>query len=221
MPDLNITVSGAEVVPYAAAPTLAFKLRVASSDPNEKIHTVVLRSQIRIEVTRRRYTAQDQERLRDLFGEPEHWGQTLRDLLWTNISSVVPQFTGATTIDLQVPCTFDFSVATTKYFHGLTDGEIPICLMFSGIVFYADPEGALRVTPISWDKETKFRLPLSVWQEMMNIYYPNSAWLCLRRDVFEDLHRFKVERGIPTWEQTFETMLALVKEGSGHEHQHH
>jgi hypothetical protein len=212
MPDLGITVEKVEVVPFAASPTLAFKLRVANGDQAETIHTVVLRCQIQIEVTRRRYTALDQERLRDLFGEPERWGQTLRNLLWVNTSAVVPQFVGVTTVDLQVPCTFDFSVATTKYFNGLADGDIPVCLMFSGTAFYADFTGALRVAPISWEKETRFRMPLKVWKDMMDAYYPNSAWLCLRRDVFEDLHRFKVQRGVPTWEQAFEIMLASLKE---------
>jgi len=212
MPDLTITVEKAKVVPFAAAPTLAFKLHVANADPAEAIHTVVLRSQIQIEVTRRRYTASEQERLRDLFGEPERWGQTLRNLLWTNTSVVIPQFHGVTTVDLQVPCTFDFSVATTKFFNGLSDGDIPVCLMFSGTVFYADPDAGLRVAPISWDKETRFRLPLKIWKDMMDAYYPNSAWLCLRRDIFEELHRFKIERGIPTWEQAFELMLASLKE---------
>jgi hypothetical protein len=212
MPDLKITVESAEVVPFAASPTLAFRLHVTNADPAESVHTVVLRCQIQIEVTRRRYTASDQERLRDLFGEPERWGQTLRNLLWTNTTAVIPQFTGVTTADLQVPCTFDFSVATTKYFNGLADGDIPVCLMFSGSVFHADANGALSVAPISWDTEAKFRLPLKVWKDMMDTYYPNSAWLCLRRDVFEELHRFKIERGIPTWEQTFEIMLASLKE---------
>jgi hypothetical protein len=212
LPDLNITVAEANVVPFAAAPTLAFKLRVTNADPAETIHTVVLRCQIRIEVTRRRYTALDQGRLRDLFGEPERWGQTLQNLLWTNTSAVIPQFTHVTAVDLHVPCTFDFSVATTKYFNGLADGEIPVCILFSGTVFYGDSSGYLRVAPISWDKETKFRLPLKVWKDMMDAYYPNSAWLCLRRDVFEDLHRFKVERGIPSWEQAFETLLGSVEE---------
>jgi len=212
MPDLHITVEQAEVVPFAATPTLAFKLRVANSVPAEIIHTVVLRCQIQIEVSRRRYSADDQRRLRDLFGEPERWGQTLRNLLWTNTSAIVPQFSGVTTADLQVPCTFDFSVATTKYFDGLADGDIPVCLMFSGTVFYADSSGTLQVAPISWDKETKFRVPLKVWKDMMDAYYPNSAWLCLRKDVFEELHRFKIERGIPTWEQAFEIMLTSLKE---------
>lgn len=212
MPDLGIMVESVNVLPFAASPMLAFKLRLTNADPAQTIHTVVLRCQIQIEVTRRRYSAQDQENLRDLFGEPERWGQTLRNLLWTNTSVVVPQFTGVATVDLQVPCTFDFSIATTKYFNGLTDGEIPIVIMFSGSVFYADPNGALLVAPISWAAETKFRMPLKVWKDMMDVYYPNTAWLCVRRDVFEDLHRFKVERGIPTWEQTFEDLLAAVEE---------
>jgi hypothetical protein len=212
MPDLNITVDTAEVVPFAAAPMLAFKLRVKNADPTETIHTVALRCQIQLEVTRRRYTAAEQASLRDLFGEPARWGQTLRNLLWTNSSSIIPQFTGSTTVDLQVPCTFDFSVATTKYFNSLAEGEIPVCLMFSGSVFYAGSTGALCVAPISWDKETRFRLPVRVWKDMMNAYYPNSAWLCLRRDVFDELHTFKVERGIPTWEQAFEALLANARE---------
>jgi hypothetical protein len=212
MPDLNITVRGAEVVPFAASPTLAFRLCVANANPAEAIHTVALRCQIQLEVTRRRYAASEQESLRDLFGEPARWGQTLRNLLWTNTSMVIPPFTGEIAVDLHVPCTFDFSVATTKYFHGLEEGEIPVCLMFSGTVFYADHDGALRAAPISWDKETKFRLPLKVWKDMMDVYYPNSAWLCLRRDVFDDLQQFKTERGIPTWEQAFEILLASVKD---------
>src|ERR1700732_3061446 len=129
MPGLAITVEKAAVIPFCAAPALAFKLRVANADPAETIQTVVLRCQIQIEVTRRRYTALDQERLRDLFGGAERWGQTLANLLWTNTSTVIPQFTGVASVDLHVPCTFDFSIATTKYFNGLADGDIPILLM--------------------------------------------------------------------------------------------
>ena len=42
---------------------------------------------------------------------------------------------------------------------------------------------------------------------MMDTYYPGSAWICLRRDVFERLYDYKVRHGIPTWEQTLESML--------------
>src|SRR6204780_1279925 len=123
MPDLSITVANAEAIPFAATPSLAFAMNVKNANPNEVLHTVVLRCQIQIEVARRKYSGHEQEKLRDLFGEPARWGQTLRNLLWTNSTAVIPQFTGVTSVDLQVPCTFDFCVATTKYFNGLTDGE--------------------------------------------------------------------------------------------------
>jgi hypothetical protein len=47
------------------------------------IHGIVLRCQVRIEPARRHYTAAEKERLLDLFGTPERWGQTLRPLLGT------------------------------------------------------------------------------------------------------------------------------------------
>ena len=207
MPDLNFQVEGAEAIAFAASPLLAFKLYITNRDAAEPIHSVALRCQIQIEVTRRRYTAGDQERLLDLFGEPERWGQTLRNMLWTHASVVVPPFTGSTTVDLQVPCTFDFNVAAAKYFYGLEDGEVPLNLMFSGTVFYANEEGNLQVSQIPWDRECRYRLPVRAWREMMDIYYPNSAWLCLRQDVFDRLYQYKVKRGIPTWEQALERLL--------------
>ncbi len=195
-------------MPYAAAPLLALKLSITNADAAELIQSVALRCQIQLEVTRRRYSATEQERLLDLFGEPERWGQTLRTMLWTHVSVVVPPFTGSTVVDLPVPCTFDFTVAATKYFAGLDDGEIPLCLLFSGTVFYEAAEGALQTTQISWEKEAKYRLPVQVWQQMMDMYYPNLAWLSLRRDVFDRLAQYKRQRGLPTWEQTLESLLA-------------
>ncbi len=212
MPDLSFQVEGAEAVPYAVAPLLALKLRVTNADPQEPIQTVALRCQIQLEVTRRRYNPEEQERLHDLFGEPERWGQTLRTMLWTHASINIPPFNGNTVVDLQVPCSFDFNVAATKYFAGLEDGEIPIELLFSGTVFYEAPDGALQVAQISWEAEARYRLPVRVWKEMMDIYYPNSAWLNLRRDVFERLYEYKRRRGIPTWEQALEEILPPVEE---------
>jgi hypothetical protein len=212
VPDLSFVVEGVEVTSNAAAPTLGFRLRLTNADAAEVIHTVVLRSQIQLLVARRRYSATDQERLRDLFGEPERWGQTLRTMLWTHASVVVPQFTGSVSTMMPVPCTFDFNVAATKYFEGLDGGEVPLQLMFSGTVFYESEDGGLRVAPISWDKEARFQLPLAVWKEMMDVYYPHSAWLCLRRDVFDRLYLYKVRHGIPTWEEALEGVLAGSEE---------
>jgi hypothetical protein len=207
MPDLGFQIEGAEVVKFSAAPLLALKLRLTNADPAEAIANVALRCQIQIEVTRRPYTPQDQGKLRDLFGEPDRWAQTLKNLLWTHANVNVPPFKGTTLVDLPIPCTFDFNVASTKYFHGLGEGDIPLCLMFSGSVFYSRDSDAMQVAPISWDKETRFKLPVKVWREMMDTYYPGSAWLCLRRDVFERLYAYKVRHGIPSWEKALENML--------------
>lgn len=207
MPDLSFKVEDAEVAKFSASPQLAFKLRITNADPAETVHSVALRCQIQIEVTRRRYAAEEQEKLRDLFGEPDRWSQTLRNLLWTHVNVNVPPFKGETVVELPVPCTFDFNVGATKYFHGLGDGEVHLCLMFSGTIFYAAEGEHLQVSPISWEKDARFKLPVKVWREMMDSYYPNSAWLCLRRDLFERLYEYKVRHGILTWEQALENML--------------
>lgn len=207
MPDLNFQVEGAEAVTYAASPLLSLKLRVTNADAGEPIQTVALHCQIQIEATRRRYNEREQERLLDLYGEPERWGQTLRTTLWTHASIIVKPFQGSTLVELPVACTFDFNVAATKYFAGLEEGEVPLLLLFSGTVFYEATDGALQVAQISWEKEAKYRLPVRVWQEMMDHYYPNSAWLSLRRDVFDRLNQYKMRRGMPTWEQALESLL--------------
>jgi hypothetical protein len=210
MPDLRFEIEGASTVPFAAVPTLAFRLKVTNARQDEAIHTVALRCQIQIEASRRRYTKEEQERLLDLFGEPDRWSQTLRSMLWTHVNLVVPSFAGnTTTVDLPVPCTFDFNVASTKYFEGLEGGDIPLVFLFSGTVFYALPDGTLQVAPISWEQEAKFKLPQQEWSEMMRAYYPNNVWLALRRDVFERLYRYKMENGIPSWEEALENMLPV------------
>lgn len=210
MPDLDFEVERAEPTPHAAAPHLAFRLRISDAAGAEAapISAIALRCQIRIEPTRRAYAEAERERLLDLFGEPSRWGQTLHSLLWTHTSLVVPPFTGRTVVDLPVPCTYDFNVAATKYFYALEDGEVPLRLFFSGTVFYAEEDGGpLRVDPISWEKEAPFRLPVAVWKDLMDEYYPNSAWLCLRRDVFDQLYLYKSRLGLPTWEQALERLL--------------
>jgi len=211
VPDLSFQVDGVEVTPYAVAPLLTFRLRATNASPDEAIHNVVLRCQIQIESTRRNYDPEEEQRLRDLFGEPQRWGQTLRAMLWTHANVVIPPFAGETVIDLPVTCSYDFNLAVTKYFYALEQGEIPLNFLFSGTVFYQDGE-ALQVAPISWSKEARFRLPVATWRHLMETYYPNLAWLQLRRDVFDRLYRYKVRHGIPTWEQLMERILSAADE---------
>jgi hypothetical protein len=211
MPDLRFTVEGAEAAPFAATPLLVLRLRVESANHEETIHSISLRAQIQIEATRRHYSAAEKEKLLDLFGEPDRWSRTLRAMLWTHADAVIPAFTGSTVAELHVPCTFDFNVAATKYFYGVSEGDIPLILLFSGTIFYAGAQGVLQVAPIPWDKEARYRLPVQVWREMMDSYYPNSAWLSLRRDVFERVYEYKVRHGISSWEEALTSLLSAAE----------
>jgi hypothetical protein len=210
VPDLSFQVESAEALRNAASPQIVFKVRVTNSEP-EPVHSMALRIQVQIEPTRRRYTDAEHENLKELFGEPERWSKTLHPLLWTNANINAQGFTGIGAIEVPVPCTFDFNVAMTKYVYGLEDGDVPLTLLFSGTVFYARGAG-LQIAQIPWDKEARYKLPVRVWKEMMDSYYPNTAWICLRRDVFDKLNHFRSRNGLPTWEQTIEQMLGLAAE---------
>lgn len=172
----------------------------------------MLRCQIRIEPARRSYDPSEKLRLVDLFGTPERWGQTLRPMLWTHVSTTIPPFAGDVVVDLPVPCSADFNLAATKYFDALRGGEIPLCFLFSGTVFYEADGGALQVEPISWEKEAYFRLSAETWREMIDLHHPNAAWLSLRKDVFDRLARFKNRQSLPTWEEALERLLATAEE---------
>ena len=202
---------GAEVAEFAAVPSLLFKLRIENLE-DEPIRSVALNTQIRIAPTGRHYEAAEQERLLELFGEPRRWKDTLRSLLWTHTVLQVPRFSGSTLVDMPVTCTYDLEVVATKYFHALEEGEVPLEFLFSGTVFYAGEGGRLQTARISWEKEAEFRLPVKLWKEMMDQYFPNSAWVRLRKDAFDQLYDYKVRKGLPTWEDTIEALLRATEQ---------
>jgi hypothetical protein len=206
VPDLSFGIEGAEVLEYAAVPSLLFKLRVENLD-GAPIRSVSLNTQVRIAATQRHYEPSEQERLLDVFGEPHRWGNTLRSFLWTHTVLQVPPFSESTVADMPVTCTYDLEVAATKYFHALEDGEVPLEFLFSGMVFYTGEDGRLQTTRISWEKEAEFRMPVRLWKEMMEHYFPNSAWIRLHKDAFDQLYDYKVRRGLPTWEAAVEALL--------------
>ena len=105
MPELRFAIESTSVVQYAAIPTISFQVRINNSTAEEVIHTIALRAQIQIEANRRRYEAGEQAQLLDLFGAPERWGQTVRSLLWTHATAMVPHFMGTTLAELPVPST--------------------------------------------------------------------------------------------------------------------
>ncbi len=217
MPDLRFDIEQAEPERYAQAPMLAFTLKVSNEAASEQIQSVLLQYQIWIEPAGRQYDADEQSLLLDLFGEPDRWNRTVRSLLWTRGTVLVPPFSGSGRIDLDVPCTYDFNVAVAKYFYALKDGVVPLRMMFSGTIFYVpedSEDGGIQVCQIPLEKEACYRLSVRAWQELMERFYPNSRWLCLSRDLFDQLYRYKMHKGLATWEQLFEQLIPIeVSEG--------
>jgi Family of unknown function (DUF6084) len=205
MSPVSFEVVGARFEAYAAVPTLVLRLRITAAD-SEPVHAIALRSQIMIEPKRRHYDRDEEQRLTELFGETPRWGETLRPFLWTNVSLTVTGFTGSTEVDLPITCTYDFEIASAKYMHSLDDGEIPIVAMFSGTVFGRSTSG-LNAVPVSWSEEAAFRVPVTLWRDMMNLYFPNTGWLRLQRETLDALQRYKSERALLTWDETFERLL--------------
>lgn len=205
MTSLSFEVIGARAEPHAAVPTIVLRLRVneASATP---VHTVVLRCQVRIEPQRRLYGDSEAERLYELFGERSRWGDSLRPFLWTHTTCNVPAFRDRTEVDLHLECTYDFEVAASKYLHALRDGEIPLVLLFSGTIFSQGP-GGVQVLPVGWEQEARFGLPAPLWHEVMDLYFPSSAWIRIGRDTLDALARFKAGRALATWDQTVGELL--------------
>lgn len=205
MSSLSFAVVDARPEPHAAVPTLMLRLRVTEADGGS-VHALALRCQIRIEPQRRRYQPEEEDRLYELFGETPRWGDSLRPFLWTHVSTMIAGFTGYTEVDLPVECSYDFEVAGAKYLHALADGEVPLLLLFSGTVFTRGELG-FAAEPVSWAQEASYRLPVSVWRGVMDLYFPNGGWIRVRRDTLDGLQRFKAERALPTWDQAFELLL--------------
>jgi hypothetical protein len=212
MNNLAFEVLEARAEAHAVVPTIMLRARVTETG-GRTVHAMVLRGQIRIEPQRRRYQAGEEERLYDLFGETARWGESLRPFLWTHVATALPSFTGTAEFDLPLECTYDLEVAATKYLHALQGGEIPLLLLFSGTVFTRG-DGGLAAEPISWDSEATVRLPVSVWRQVMDLYFPNSGWLRLHRDTLDRLQRFKSAQAVPTWDQAVDVLLKLAGEAS-------
>ena len=213
MSQLAFRVLDVQAERYAVTPNLLVRLRIEETS-GQPVHALVLRCQLRIEPQRRQYDGTERADLVELFGLPEQWGTTLRPFLWTHTSLTVRGFTDSIEVDLPVPCTYDFDVAATKYLSSLASGEIPLLLLFSGTLF-ARTDAGFSVEQVPWDLEAAYRMPVAVWRDVMNLYFPNAGWLRLDRETLAELARFRASRALPSWEATFSTLLRAALEPTG------
>jgi Family of unknown function (DUF6084) len=206
VPELSFAVEGAVAERHSAAPAVSLALKIERTR-GASVRSIMLDAQIQIAARRRPYTHSEQDSLVELFGTSERWGTTLRTLLWTRMTVVVPAFAETTEVPLLVPCSYDLEASASNYLSGLQEGEVPLELLFSGSVFYAGPGGMLQTARISWDREAEYRLPVSVWREAMDRHFPGCAWLRLGRPAFDGLRAYKAEHGLRTLEDAVQRLL--------------
>lgn len=205
MSDLDFAVVDIVADPYGASPLMNARLHITETT-GATVHAVALRCQVRIDPQRRPYEQAEIDGLGDLFGERHRWSSTLKPFLWMHTTAMVKGFSGEIDVELPLPCTYDFEVAATKYLHAIRTGDIPLSLMFSGTVFTRGATN-FQVEQIPWHKDVDYRMPARVWREAMDVFFPDSGWIRVRRDTLDALQRFKADRGLPTWEEAFAVLL--------------
>jgi hypothetical protein len=208
MAELVFDCTGVRPDRYAVVPQMNLTLRISETS-GQRVETIALRCQIRVEPARRRYNAVEEQRLNDLFGDTGRWADTLKPFQFTTLTAMVPGFTGSTEIDLPVPFSYDLEVATARYFTSLESGEIPLLLLFSGTVFSV-VDGRISVQLVPWSKEAPCRIPVATWREAIDVHFPNAAWVKMSTQTLDDLQKFKNRRALTTWDATLEALLAEV-----------
>jgi uncharacterized protein DUF6084 len=210
--DLAFTIRDIVVEPYAAAPQLTAKLHIEEST-GAVIHAVALRCQVQIEPKRRGYQPAEAAALTDQFGSRDRWATTLKPFQWMQCSVMVQGFTGSTDVDLPMPVTYDFEVTASRYLHALRNDMVPVLVLFSGTVFTRG-DGGFEVEQVPWDREARFAMPVSVWRDLVERYFPNSGWLRLDSDTLAALAGLKSAGGFLTWDEMIWSLLARSGESA-------
>jgi hypothetical protein len=195
IPAPEFTITGAEHVAFAAAPTMAFTL--AAHDPSGiEIQSISLSVQVMIDPARRGYDSETRERLAELFGPPATWTPSTQGLSWARVAAVVPGFSAQTAFSVELPCTYDLEVAAAKYFYALRDGVVPLSFHFYGTIFYTALGGRLQMTPVPWSTSAQFGMPVAAWRAMIDEHYPGGGWIRLDEHTLAALNARRAQRGL-------------------------
>jgi hypothetical protein len=192
-------------MPCGAGPTLVARLRVAETT-GASVQAIALRCQVRVEPTARGYGEEERARLCALFGGTARWSRSLRAFPVATVSVMVGSFAGSTEAELHIPVSYDLEVAAGRYFHALRAGVVPLSLQFSGTAFLSTLAGP-RVERVPWHLMAAYRLPVPVWRELMDSYFPGQAWIRLRRETVDAVAHYKAANSLGCWD---DAILALL-----------
>ena len=202
----RFTIRSAEPIEYSATPGVRFHLQVTEPRGLE-VYTIALSAQIHIDPARRSYDEATRERLVELFGAPERWGATTHSFQWARVQCLVPSFTGSTAFTLEVPCSYDLEVASSKYFDAVGDSEVPLSFHFNGTVLYRGDDDRLQVVLVPWSCSTRWGMPVAVWKRTMDAHYPGGGWIRLEHETLAAISREKAIRGLHSYDATLRELL--------------
>ena len=207
MPAPRFEITHAAHLAFAASPTMVFQA-IATEPGDHDIQSLALSVQVMIEPAKRGYDPDTRGRLVELFGPPARWAASTQGLQWGQVAVTVRGFRDSTTFAIELPCTYDLEVATAKYFHALSDGEVPLGFHFSGQVFYREGGGRLQVAPVPWSRTAQFRMPIGAWRAMIAEHYPGGGWIRLADDTLCTLNERRAARGLPTFDACVKELLS-------------
>ena len=213
--DLDFHVTGVEPVTSGLVPMLHFNVRITENPPTARIQALLLHAQIQFQPGHRQYTSSEKAKLADAFG-PFERRSGLRNRFWAHANVNVSAFSGKIDTILPVCCTYDLNVLGTKYLYALEDGAAELLFQFSGAMFSLGADARIKVDRLSGKHECPFSMPITKWHELMDFHYPNSASLCLHRDVFQSLYDYKRREGIASWDEALQRLLAEHEHGVVH-----
>ncbi len=209
MSGLQFAITGMRMEPHAAVPLLMAGLSVSQGLDAMPVHTMALRCQVLIEPRGRAYSRNEEARLLDLFGQVPRWASSLHPIVWQHVDRVLPGFDAEGKIELPLTCSSDLDVGPIRYFHALEDGEVPLLFQYSGTV-YRQTDHGYAIERIGWHQENRYRMPVSLWYDVMERYHPGTTWLRLSRCTMDELLAYKSKAGLTTMNEVVASLLQGV-----------
>jgi len=118
----------------------------------------------------------------------------------------VQGFTGEIETELALPCTYDLEVIGARYLHALDAGDVPLNLLFSGTIFTKGATG-FEVEQVPWACEARWALPVRVWRDMIDAFFPSSGYVRVSADVLKELAAFRARHDLISWDETMRHLL--------------
>lgn len=211
----GLTFAQAGVAPAYGTAEPAFDLRLTVEQTGAgAVQSLLLTAAVSIAPARRGYDARTRARLGGVFGRPEQWDSSLRNLQWVRATVVVPAFRDATTVTVQLPCSYDFRLATATYLDAVRDGDVTLETQLSGTVFYRPPGGGQLLTAqLPWENGVTGKLPATAWHELMGRYHGDERWISLSQESVDRLAAYRTRQAATSWDEAVNGLLDHAYEG--------